>query len=116
MLGVQDIRRNIAEIDSADESPGDRFHDVMSVSTPSHRVPQFTPSLQGFLEEAEGRQGELETLYSRMKREFCQVVQFYGEDPGKTRVDDFFTIFASFSTDFQVQLILRLRVGLFGTV
>ena len=45
---------------------------------------------------------ELLTLYSQMKQEFRQVVTFFGEDPAQMRVDDFFGIFASFTTDFQV--------------
>lgn len=42
------------------------------------------------------------TIYSQMKQEFNRVVVFYGEDPVKMRIDDFFTIFASFSTEFKV--------------
>ena len=42
-------------------------------------------------------------LYSRMKQEFRQVVQFFGEDPARTRIDDFFSIFASFMTDFKAR-------------
>ena len=36
-----------------------------------------------------------------MKQEYKQVVHFFGEDPTKMRIDDFFGIFASFMTDFQ---------------
>ena len=43
-----------------------------------------------------------------MRQEFRQVAVFYGEDPSTTGIDDFFTIFASFSTDFQVWLFNSL--------
>ena len=42
-------------------------------------------------------------LYSRMKQEFSRVVHFFGEDPAKMRIDDFFGIFASFMTDFEAR-------------
>ena len=53
---MQDIERDIREIDSKDELPGDRFHDVMSVSTPSppHSSP-LTPSPG--IPEGGGREG-----------------------------------------------------------
>ena len=45
---------------------------------------------------------DLLKLYSRMKQEYSQAVRFFGEDPVKTRIDDFFGIFASFIADFEV--------------
>jgi hypothetical protein len=83
--GLRDIRRDLSEISSRDKLPGDRFQTVML----------------GFLSEAGGSMSDLLRLYSRMKQEFRQVVQFFGEDPARTRIDDFFSIFASFMTDFK---------------
>ncbi len=43
------------------------------------------------------------------------MVRFFGEDPGKMRIDDFFGTFASFITDFEVGLgsaTVHLRLNL----
>ena len=42
-------------------------------------------------------------VYAHMKQEYSQAVHFFGEDPAKMRIDDFFGIFASFIADFEVQ-------------
>ena len=60
--------------------------------------------VQSFLAESEGKMTELVELYSNMKQDFKQVVLFFGEDPTKMRIDDFFSIFASFMTDFEVYI------------
>lgn len=57
---------------------------------------------QEFLSTAEGQMADLLKLYSRMKQEYSQAVRFFGEDPVKLRIDDFFGIFASFIADFEV--------------
>lgn len=41
-------------------------------------------------------------LYGRMKQEYRKVVKFFGEDPTKMRIDDFFGSFTAFITDFEV--------------
>ena len=43
IVDPQDIKRDIREVDSRDELPGDRFHDVMSVSTPLSPLPTLAP-------------------------------------------------------------------------
>ena len=37
-----------------------------------------------------------------MKQEYRKVVKFFGEDPTKMRIDDFFGSFTAFITDFEV--------------
>lgn len=37
-----------------------------------------------------------------MKQEYRKVVKFFGEDPAKMRIDDFFGSFTAFITDFEV--------------
>ena len=44
-------------------------------------------------------------LYGHMKQEYAKAVQFFGEDPAKMRIDDFFSAFASFIEDFNVCLV-----------
>lgn len=39
-----------------------------------------------------------------MKQEYNSVMKFYGEDTAKTRIDDFFSTFASFISDFEVKI------------
>ena len=46
---------------------------------------------------------DLLQLYSHMKQDYSQAVHFFGEDPAKMRIDDFFGIFSSFIMDFEVQ-------------
>jgi len=45
---------------------------------------------------------DLLRLYGRMKQEYRKVVKFFGEDPAKVRIDDFFGSFTAFITDFEV--------------
>ena len=40
--------------------------------------------------------------YAHMKREYSSVLRFYGEDPSATWIDDFFSTFAVFISDFEV--------------
>lgn len=61
-----------------------------------------------------------------MKQEYRKVVKFFGEDPAKMRIDDFFGSFTAFITDFEVcqlqevmllgQLLLEYRVCIPGKV
>lgn len=43
-------------------------------------------------------------LYGHMKQEYAKVTKFFGEDPVKMRIDEFFGAFASFIEDFKVRL------------
>jgi len=45
---------------------------------------------------------ELLKSYSSMKQDFTSVVKFYGEDSAKMRIDNLFSTFASFTTEFEV--------------
>ena len=45
---------------------------------------------------------ELLKLYTKMKQEYQGAVKFFGEDPAKMRVDDFFSAFATFVDGFEV--------------
>ena len=49
---------------------------------------------------------DLMRLYSHMRQEYQQAVQFFGEDPARMRIDDFFGAFAAFIADFQVRTLL----------
>jgi len=69
---------------------------------------------------------DLLRLYGRMKQEYRKVVKFFGEDPAKMRIDDFFGSFTAFITDFEVcqlqevmllgQLLLEYHVCIPGKV
>ena len=48
---------------------------------------------------------DLLRLHSRMKQEYHKVVKFFGEDPAKMRIDDFFGTFIAFITDFEVRTL-----------
>ena len=47
---------------------------------------------------------DLLKAYALMKQEYSSVLKFYGEDATKARIDDFFSTFASFISDFEVTL------------
>ena len=51
------------------------------------------------------RMADLLRLHSRMKQEYHKVVKFFGEDPAKMRIDDFFGTFTAFITDFEVRTL-----------
>lgn len=46
---------------------------------------------------------ELLKTYAHMKQEYASVLKFFGEDPITMRVDDFFSTFAGFISDFEVR-------------
>lgn len=48
---------------------------------------------------------DLLRLHSRMKQEYQKVVKFFGEDPARMRIDDFFGTFTAFITDFEVRTL-----------
>ena len=39
-----------------------------------------------------------------MKQEYAKAIKFFGEEPTKMRIDEFFSAFASFIEDFKVSL------------
>lgn len=46
---------------------------------------------------------ELLKIYAHMKQEYASVLKFFGEDPTTMRIDEFFSTFAAFISDFEVQ-------------
>jgi S1-C subfamily serine protease len=83
--GILEINRELDVISSGERVPGDCFVEVMSP----------------FLREAEKEFRELTQLHRSAMMEFRQAAKFFGEDPLKTRVDDFFAVFATFVIEFQ---------------
>ena len=57
---------------------------------------------QSFLSTAEKEYQAVLQLHRSAMTEFRQVAKFYGEDPQKMRLDDFFAAFADFIKNFQV--------------
>ena len=57
---------------------------------------------QEFISEAEGEMKSLLRLYGHMKQEYDKATKFFGEEPTKMRIDEFFGAFASFIEDFKV--------------
>lgn len=57
---------------------------------------------QEFISEAEGEMKSLLRLYGHMKQEYDKATKFFGEEPAKMRIDEFFGAFASFIEDFKV--------------
>ena len=51
---------------------------------------------------------ELLRLHSRMKQEYHKVVKFFGEDPARMRIDDFFGTFTAFISDFEVKILDKM--------
>eukprot|EP00117_Sycon_ciliatum_P047697 scpid13498/ scgid5807/ Delphilin; Glutamate receptor, ionotropic, delta 2-interacting protein 1 len=69
----------------AEQLDGDRFQEVMD----------------DFLVVATVKMDELNRLYTTMEKEFNEVVNYFGEDPKKTRSDEFFVIFSEFIQNFR---------------
>ncbi len=61
-------------------------------------------TIQKFVSWADEEITELLKVFSLMKQEYNSVMKFYGEDTAKTRIDDFFSTFASFISDFEVKI------------
>ena len=64
----------------------------------------LTMTKQEFVAWADKEITELLKSYSFMKQEFASVMKFYGEDTAKTRIDNFFSTFASFTSEFEVSM------------
>ncbi len=45
---------------------------------------------------------ELLKGYALMKQDYVSALKFFGEDPSTMRIDDFFSSFAAFISDFEV--------------
>ena len=39
-----------------------------------------------------------------MKKQFERATRFFGEDPARTQIDEFFSVIATFLVDFQVSV------------
>lgn len=59
---------------------------------------------QEFISKAEGEMKNLLRLYGHMKQEYAKATKFFGEEPAKMRIDEFFSAFASFIEDFKVSI------------
>ncbi len=75
----------------------------VALKCPAHSVwfPEPAP-MQPFLVEADQQMEALLQLYTKMKLEYQTAARFFGEDPLKMRIDDFFGAFATFVDDFEV--------------
>ena len=56
---------------------------------------------------AEQEMTQLVRLQQEMKLEYERAARFFGEDPSKIRVDEFYGAFAGFVTDFEVELYFK---------
>lgn len=72
---------------------------------------------QEFVSQADQEMTELLRAYAHMKQEYKSVLKFFGEDSSTMRIDDFFSTFAAFISDFEVQklvMIISFNSSLFG--
>lgn len=51
---------------------------------------------------------ELLKIYAHMKQEYASVLKFFGEDPTTMRIDEFFSTFAAFISDFEVHVVATI--------
>ena len=63
--------------------------------------------VQEFISDSEGEMKSLLRLYGHMKQEYTKATKFFGEDPAKMRIDEFFSAFASFIEDFKVRIAIK---------
>jgi cytokinesis protein len=68
--------------------PDDRFYEVM----------------QPFIEDAERRFEEVQEAMAEMSDSYKDCVKFYGENPAIMKPDEFFGIFKTFMSSFEVRL------------
>lgn len=68
--------------------PGDKFEEVMGA----------------FVSEAEQEMTTLVKLHQQMKQEYERAARFFGEEPSKMRIDEFYGAFAEFVTSFESAL------------
>lgn len=61
---------------------------------------------QEFVSQADQEMTELLRAYAHMKQEYKSVLKFFGEDSSTMRIDDFFSTFAAFISDFEVQKLV----------
>ena len=59
------------------------------------------------MSEAEQDMTKLVRLHQQMKQEYQRAAKFFGEDPAKIRIDEFYGAFAGFVTDFEVCILIR---------
>ena len=59
------------------------------------------------MSEAEEEMTKLVRLHQQMKHEYQRAARFFGEDPSKIRIDEFYGAFAGFVTDFGVRLYYK---------
>ena len=63
--------------------------------------------VQTFVSGGEQEMTQLVRLHQEMKHEYERAARFFGEDPSKIRVDEFYGAFAGFVTDFEVEMLLK---------
>lgn len=61
---------------------------------------------QEFVLQADEEMTGLLKTYAHMKQEYASALKFFGEDSSTMRIDDFFSAFAAFITDFEVCKII----------
>ena len=52
---------------------------------------------------------ELLKIYAHMKQEYASVLKFFGEDAANMQIDEFFSTFAAFIADFEVNLLHHIH-------
>ncbi len=58
------------------------------------------------MSECERNLSHLVQLYSEMRIHYNRVAKFFSEDPSATHIDEFFGSFATFVTDFEVNIYI----------
>eukprot|EP00116_Pleurobrachia_bachei_P006134 sb/3466396/ len=69
--------------------------------TPESLDDQFGTRMSAFLEVAEDQYNKLETAYQSMGKYVTELITYYGEDPKKTNIEDFFSDIITFCNDFE---------------
>lgn len=62
----------------------------------------FTPVMSAFYQDAKKQYMALEEARNTMISRYEKVIRYYGEDPGKMTPDEFFGIFNTFVTSWEV--------------
>jgi hypothetical protein len=71
----------------------------------------FVSVMSVFHDEAKKRYTELDDLRKDMQSSYDALVRFYGEDPGKMAPDEFFGIFSTFVTSWEVSSLAAFRIN-----
>jgi cytokinesis protein len=97
---IQELDNHYPEVDEEEEDSDEENESSLAV------VDNYAQVMRNFRNEAIEKFEELESRYTSMDVAYRDVVGYFGENPDQMKPDEFFSIFKTFTSSWEVSLVI----------